>query len=395
MKELSSLFGFSSRVISNGVETIEIPFESSRRDGLVGYIVDRIKNEHGICIAKPVVGSIGIRLACETFPSSRPDIWVRLVDSGGGFHVMRDGDLQRYGVLGDTYEYVWGDPTVRLASVVSNVWYSLGCVESPRKQALRETCCLVDNGSVHDDGGGDFKNATKNKNKNRLNVMFEKTCRTMVNTLSLNSRNSDQYSGLDDDDDVHVDDCMVRPESFSYAEVEAFVNSLSEEEMVRALSDVSSSEGTLRAKLMSMVESRLSPMLQQNVAMAEANVQMVEELNGLKTQIAILKSEYEVKIAEFREKNARQEKARELFAPEVLIAQLDSSAKDYEAKSLKIVEAWKRGDISNDVFVKEYVDTRAKAYACRKKHSWAVASIPIPRRISGSSSSSSSLWGKT
>ena len=106
MKELSSLFGFSSRVISNGVETIEIPFESSRRDGLVGYIVDRIKNEHGICIAKPVVGSIGIRLACETFPSSRPDIWVRLVDSGGGFHVMRDGDLQRYGVLGDTYEYV-------------------------------------------------------------------------------------------------------------------------------------------------------------------------------------------------------------------------------------------------------------------------------------------------
>lgn len=89
-----------------------------------------------------------------------------------------------------------------------------------------------------------------------------------------------------------------------------------------------------------------------------------------------------MKLAEFREKNARQEKAREMFAPEVLIKKLDTSAKEYEAKSLNIAEMWKKKAISNDAFIKEYVDTKAKAYASRKKHGWAVSSIPIPRRSS-------------
>lgn len=380
MKELSSLYGFSSRLIADGIETIEIPFESSRRDGTIGHIVERVKSEHGICVARPVAGSIVLRLRCDTFPSTRPDICITLLDSRGGFHVMSDRDLQRYGVLGETYEHVWGDPTVRLATVVSNVWYTLGCVESPRKQALRETCCLVDDvrTGMHDE---------RNKTKNRLNVVFEKS-RTMYSTLSTNSRNS-EYSGLEDDvqllDGMTLDDNSLppQPERISRGEVEAFVNTLSEEDMVDALSDVR----RLGPKLAGMVESRLSAVLQQNVAIAETNVQMAEELNGLKNQIAILKSEYEMKIAEFREKNARQEKARELFAPEVLIAQLDSSANEYAAKSMKIAEAWKKGKMSNDTFVKDYVDTRAKSYACRKKHGWAVASIPIPRK------SSSSSWG--
>ena len=379
VKELSSLYVFSSRLITNGVETIEIPFESSRRDGMLSYIMDRIKDEHGVVISRPGTGSIVIRLKCDTFPASRPEFCMTLLDSLGGFHVLRDEDLQRYGILGETYDHVWGDPTVRLATIVSNLWYTLGCVESPRKQALREMCCLVDD-AVHQEQDGGRK-------KNRLNVVFE-TCRSMYSTLSMNSKRSD-YS-----DDVslrqELDDFPLPekpPGKIEYADVEQFVNSLSEDDVLDAMLDSQRLEQMVSSPaLCALVDSRLSASKAHHVDLAEANVKKAEELHGLQKQIAVLKSEYDAKLVEFREKNARQEKARELFGPDILIKQLASSAHEYENKSIKILDMWKKRGMSNDAFVKEFVDTKAKAYACRQKHAWAVTSIPIPRRSS---------WGDT
>lgn len=388
VKELSGLFAFSSRLIVDGVETIEIPFESSR-GGTISHILNQIKNEHGIVIAEPVTGSIVIRLQCNSFPASQPDICMTLLGSRGG-HVLSDRDLQRYGILADKYEYVWGDPTVRLATIISNLWYSLGCVESPRKKEMRETCCLVDDlrAAMHACTTSPVDNRSKkNSGKNRLNVMFEK-CRAMYSTLSNNSRMSESDCCGEEDDllnGLQLDDgpCMhiSKPREIDYSDVEEYVKSLTEDDIVEALVDPDRLEQMASSpRLSTLLVSRLAAVKEQNVNIAEQNIKTATELESLKKQIAILKSEYELKLAEFRAKNARQEKAREVFAPEVLIDKLCSSARETEKQSTHILERWKQNKISNDRFVKEYVDSRAKLYAYKKKHAWAVASIPIPRK---------------
>lgn len=379
VKELSSLYAFSSRLIADGVETIEIPFESTRgRDGRMGKIMDRIMDDHGVVLSSHAMGSIVIRLNCDSFPASGPDICMTLADSRGEYVVLSDKDLQRYGILGETYEHVWGDPTVRLATIVSNLWYSLGCVESPRKRALRETCCLVDDirAAIHTRTPEDAKNTRLNGVFGTFRLFGHATTHADNSTSSI----EDAMQSLDIDRFSFPD----KPDPIEYSDVEAFVHSLSDEDVTDALLDAGRLEELLSSPtLSSLVESRVSELRKRTIMLAEENVDNAALVDSLKTQIAILKSEYNVKLAECMKKHAQQEKAREFISPEILIQQLASSADECDKKSTQILEKWKQNPSqSNDGFLREYVDTRAMAYAYRKKHAWAVASIPIPRSSS-------------
>ncbi|KAI8108227.1 hypothetical protein M9434_006256 [Picochlorum sp. BPE23] len=375
IEELGRVFYISSRLIANDIETIEIPFETniySRREG-----------------------SIIVRLL-PSFPRRRPEVFVLSSSSAertttssprerrGRQRIAENNDNKEE----ERIEFAWGEPHIRLVTVVSDIWASLGCVESPRKKAFRqreeENRALNTRLELHSD----------RNSMDRLGFAFYGQSGTSTEREQGGSRivspvrraEGDDYSlglgglALDDDDNdkdpgLRETDSPNVPE-IPFDRVESFVRSMSKDAVVAALSSRAEFDRILGDGLGEF--GRAEEKRQRVIDIAKKNTDLAAEVKTLKQQVAIQRSEYDEKMAEFRRKHARQENARAGFGPESLIQQLYMSIDESNRRVSLLVERWKRREISNDVFVREYIEHKSVSHARAMKYQWAKESIPIP-----------------
>eukprot|EP00204_Picochlorum_oklahomense_P002378 CAMPEP_0118800976 /NCGR_PEP_ID=MMETSP1161-20130426/2688_1 /TAXON_ID=249345 /ORGANISM="Picochlorum oklahomensis, Strain CCMP2329" /LENGTH=400 /DNA_ID=CAMNT_0006728855 /DNA_START=650 /DNA_END=1852 /DNA_ORIENTATION=- len=375
IEELGRVFYISSRLIANDIETIEIPFEtniSTRREG-----------------------SIIVRLL-PSFPRRRPDVFVLSSSSAertttssprerrGRQRIAENNDNKEE----ERIEFAWGEPHIRLVTVVSDIWASLGCVESPRKKAFRqreeENRALNTRLELHSD----------RNSMDRLGFAFYGQSGTSTEREQGGSRivspvrraQGEDYSlglgglALDDDDNdkdpgLRETDSLNVPE-IPFDRVESFVRSMSKDAVVAALSSQAEFDRILGDGLGEF--GRAEEKRQRVIDIARKNTVLAADVKTLKQQVAIQRSEYDEKMAEFRRKHARQENARAGFGPESLIQQLYMSIDESNRRVSLLVERWKRREISNDVFVREYIEHKSVSHARAMKYQWAKESIPIP-----------------
>ena len=369
------MFYISSRLIANDIETIEIPFETntySRREG-----------------------SIIVRLL-PSFPRKRPDVFVLFssVDRtttrptketerrGRGSLVLQDHTVPRQEIKEEErIEFAWGEPHIRLVTVVSDIWASLGCVESPRKKAFRqreEENRALNRLELHSDRysmdrlGFAFYGQSGASTQGGSRIVSPVRRAQGEDSLGLGRL------ALDDDDDDPPpcgEDSPVLPE-IPFGRVESFVRSMSKDAVVAALSSRAEFDRILGEGLGEF--GRAEEIRQRVIDIARKNIELATEVRTLKQQVAIQRSEYDEKMAEFRKRHARQENARAGFGPESLIQQLYMSIDESNRKVSLLVERWKRREISNDVFVREYIEHMSVSHARAMKYQWAKESIPIP-----------------
>jgi len=87
----------------------------------------------------------------------------------------------------------------------------------------------------------------------------------------------------------------------------------------------------------------------------------------LEAQAAILRVELQEKMAEFQEKNDRRETLRQMLAPDVLKGRLQVDSKEYMRRSDVVSEAWKNNAVTNEAFLRDFLDSMAAAYAIQSK----------------------------
>ena len=403
MKELSLVFPIktdssTTTVPGTGIEyeRIEVPFQSSGDNDVYGR------------------GSIVVEVPVESFPEVGPRVSVVTYTRGGQRLVHSQERLEKDGVL---RRVVWGQPNVRLATIVSGLWYGLGCMDSPRKMALRK--------GLHQGS------ASPSRVRARLPMAFEREREVYSKDGSIERGRYQQFDdaeflamlgvveeldGLDltsspaasatasgriqtnNNNDMSLSVAMERSIEFGevlqrieqhgqYIDPNLVVDSVS---LPSEYTNSSISNNNNKGLVESLVNDVgfLGPLherlqaKQARHAVEHArnkNDALVSDIDSLRKHVAILKVEYNSKLGEYREKNAKQERLRSVFAPEVLVARLQASAVEASERSARVLEDWKSGVLSHDKFAKEYVDVRAEYYARSLKATSAVQSIPMPK----------------
>ncbi len=350
------MFYISSRLIANDIETIEIPFETT--------------------VCSRGHGSIIVRLL-PAFPRTRPNVFVLF--SSERRRDSTEGDQESRLPGEECLDFAWGEPHVRLVTVVSDIWASRGCVDSPRKKALRQReeenrFALHSDRYTMDRLGFAFYGRHGANSEGGSRIVSPVRRPSEGDSLGLGQL------ALDDDADTpalheRLDDDSGVPE-ISFDRVESFVRSMSKDAVVAALSNRAAFEHLLLEGLGEY--GRAEEKRQRVIDLARKNTDLATEVKTLKQQVAIQRSEYDEKMTDFRKKHARQENARAGFGPESLMQQLHTSIEESSRKVSLLVERWRRCDISNDVFVREYIEHQCMAHARSMKYRWAKESIPIP-----------------
>jgi hypothetical protein len=404
VKELSLVFPIqisstTTTLPGTGIECerIEIPFQSSGNNEVYAR------------------GSIVVDVPVESFPEVGPQVSVVTYRLGGQMVVHSQEMLEKDGVL---RRVVWGRPNVRLATIVSGLWYGLGCMDSPRKMALRK--------GLHQGS------ASPTRVRSRLPVAFEREREVYSKNGSIERGRYQQYDdaeflamlGIGEELDglVHLTSSSLSLSSPPHKTGDndntmalsvAMEKSIECEEVMQRIEGqhghyidpnlVVGGENTSNSLVERLLNdvSFLGP-LQERLQATQArravedvrnkNDAMLSDIESLRQHVAILKAEYNSKLGEYREKNAKQERLRSVFAPEVLVGRLQASAVEVNERGARVLEDWKSGDLSHDKFIKEYVDVRAEYHARSLKAACAVQSIPMPKNPSLASPSSTSAW---
>lgn len=105
----------------------------------------------------------------------------------------------------------------------------------------------------------------------------------------------------------------------------------------------------------------------------EANEERSDRVTGLERQLAVLSAELAQKEEEFRERSARRDEIRRVLAPEVLQGRLHGEVAKARSRAEALVRntrGWSSGTANkknsrskNEAFVREFVDSMAAVYA--------------------------------
>ena len=297
-------------VPERNLHTVEVPFHISQPDNLLVDVL-AAKTAHSIehLLSHSLSGRI-VLLVCTT-AEGRISAVSTSVQIGSSRVTLQE--LYEYGILQQR------DPTFQLVTVVSRVWRSIGCDESPKKQA---------------DGERRRPSGTTRQ----------------ARTLPL-------------------------PPTISRAEVESFLASgaMSARSLVLKLENGQSPTIT-EAEVMECFKttatgmSWLTEAREVVRAMEETNEEKASRVDGLENHLAMLKALLRSRSETFREMSARREEVPRILAPAALKDQLADGASAARMRGQKLAEDWKEGrGVRDDVFVREYVDAIAAAYAMDAK----------------------------
>jgi len=359
INELRSVYD-CSRVIAGDIDSVEVPFESSKGSG-------------SILLSLPL-----------GFPRLAPEVSILWDQAGLSSGASTRSPTTRSPVRTD---FQWGQPGVRLISIVSNVWHRLGCVESPRKAAYRTCSPELTQATVTRLTPGDTPTRIGSESSPRPSTMSPTGRLSFVvgdnDICSINVSPTRNRTGQD-----NVQGQEQRPPCVPLSWVQKYVATLSDEEVESAVQNSSHFErilsgiGVAGGGLVGLQRSwQASDLRQKNIQLAKDNVKKSAEHQNLKQQLAILESEYNERVKQYSKLHRRQENARSGFAPETLVGNLGRSAKDFEQRSEKALMEWQRNSINTSDFVEQYFSSRANYHARSIKYKLALESIPISMPI--------------
>eukprot|EP00890_Picochlorum_soloecismus_P000209 jgi/Picsp_1/1189/NSC_04670-R1_hypothetical protein COCSUDRAFT_67088 [Coccomyxa subellipsoidea C-169] len=356
INELRSVYD-CSRVIAGDIDSVEVPFESSKGSG-------------SILLSLPL-----------GFPRLAPEVSILWDEAGFRSGASVCSPTTRSPVRTD---FQWGQPGVRLVSIVSNLWHRLGCVESPRKAAFR-TCSpeltqatvtrLTPGDTPTRIGSDSPPRPLKMSPTGRLSFVVGDNDICAINVSPTRNHRAGQESGQEEEQ---------RPPGVPLSWVQKYVATLNDEEVESAVQNSSHFErilsgiGVAGGGLVGLQRSwQASDLRQKNIQLAKDNVKKSTERQNLKQQLAILESEYNERVKQYSKLHRRQENARSGFAPETLVGNLGRSAKEFEQRAEQALKEWQRNSINASDFVGQYFSARANYHARSNKYKLALESIPI------------------
>lgn len=119
-----------------------------------------------------------------------------------------------------------------------------------------------------------------------------------------------------------------------------------------------------------------------NTQLARSNLAKESEMEEIRRQIAIVRStEFDAAKQSFQEKSKRQETAREVLAPENLMAGVNAAATAAHQSSLDIERQFKNGQLHAEDFVEQYTAARVQHHTLDLKYKAAVVTIPTNRPV--------------
>lgn len=348
INELRSVYD-CSRVIAGDIDSVEVPFESSKGSG-------------SILLSLPI-----------GFPRLAPEVSILWDGAGTNSGASTRSPTTRSPVRTD---FQWGQPGVRLISIVSNLWHRLGCVESPRKAAFR-TCSPELTQATATRLTGEFSPRQLPMSPTaRLSFVVGDNDICSINVSPTRNRRAVRES-------VHEQE-EQRPPCVPLSWVQKYVATLNYEEVESAVQNSSHFErilsgiGVAGGGLVGLQRSwQASDLRQKNIQLAKDIVKKSTERQNLKQQLAILESEYNERVQQYSKLHRRQENARSGFAPETLVGNLGQSAKEFEQRAEKALMEWQRNSINASDFVEQYFSARANYHARSTKYKLALESIPI------------------
>lgn len=357
INELRSVYD-CSRVIAGDIDSVEVPFESSKGSG-------------SILLSLP-----------PGFPRLAPEVSILWDGPGPSSGASTRSPTTRSPVRTD---FQWGQPGVRLVSIVSNLWHRLGCVESPRKAAFRTCSPELTQATATRLTPGDSPTRIGSEFSPRQLPMSPTARLSFVvgdnDICSINVSPTRNHRAVQES--VH-EQVEQRPPCVPLSWVQKYVATLNDEEVESAVQNSSHFErilsgiGVAGGGLVGLQRSwQASDLRQKNIQLAKDNVKKSTERQNLKQQLAILESEYNERVQQYSKLHRRQENARTGFAPETLVGNLGQSAKEFEQRAEKALMEWRRDNINASDFVQQYFSARANYHARSTKYKLALESIPI------------------
>lgn len=318
------------RTIVEDIDAIEIPFRSTKGEGVIVLnLTPRFPRE------EPVASVVWK----ESEPTQSP--------------VKTDFD--------------WGKPNVRLVTVASNIWYRLGCVDSPRKASHRTVSPQRSP-----------QQSARAMADHQDSLLGDQDILSVLPPNSGNRRNRD--------DGVRSPVRAFQRPTINLEWVEEFVSTLSDQDVEEAvtssskferiLSDIGIATGHLNRLRQSW---QASSVREANIELARENARIAGELQNLNNQLAILRTENESKLRDYGTKNQQMESCRSGLGPENFIKQLNESVDHFKKKGEAEARSLRSSKAPTDSQFKQYCGTLTSYKIREKKLKWAREDIPLPR----------------